>query len=230
MKHEKLSIKSWAEDDKPREKLALKGSKTLSLAELLAILIGSGNKTESAVELSKKIMKRCNDNLNTLSMMSLKDLMQFNGIGHAKAITIIAALELAKRKAKENPIEKPVIKSSIDAYKHMRYDLENLDHEQFWILLLNKGNKIIESINISKGGVSATVVDPKLIFSFALEQKASGIILFHNHPSGNISPSESDIILTEKLRKGAKLLEINIIDHIIIGQNTYFSFADEQKL
>ncbi len=230
MKHEKLSIKSWAEDDKPREKLALKGSKTLSLAELLAILIGSGNKTESAVELSKKIMKRCNDNLNTLSMMSLKDLMQFNGIGHAKAITIIAALELAKRKAKENPIEKPVIKSSIDAYNHMRYDLENLDHEQFWILLLNKGNKIIESINISKGGVSATVVDPKLIFSFALEQKASGIILFHNHPSGNISPSESDIILTEKLRKGAKLLEINIIDHIIIGQNTYFSFADEQKL
>lgn len=230
MKHEKLSIKSWAEDDKPREKLALKGSKTLSLAELLAILIGSGNKTESAVELSKKIMKRCNDNLNTLSMMSLKDLMQFNGIGHAKAITIIAALELAKRKAKENPIEKPVIKSSIDAYNHMRYDLENLDHEQFWILLLNKGNKIIESINISKGGVSATVVDPKLIFSFALEQKASGIILFHNHPSGNISPSESDIILTEKLRKGAKLLEINIVDHIIIGQNTYFSFADEQKL
>jgi DNA repair protein RadC len=162
--------------------------------------------------------------------MSLKDLMQFNGIGHAKAITIIAALELAKRKAKENPIEKPVIKSSIDAYNHMRYDLENLDHEQFWILLLNKGNKIIESINISKGGVSATVVDPKLIFSFALEQKASGIILFHNHPSGNISPSESDIIFTEKLRKGAKLLEINIIDHIIIGQNTYFSFADEQKL
>lgn len=230
MKHEKLSIKFFAEDDKPREKLALKGSKTLSLAELLAILIGSGNKTESAVELSKKIMKRCNDNLNTLSMMSLKDLMQFKGIGHAKAITIIAALELAKRKAKENPIEKPVIKSSIDAYNHMRYDLENLDHEQFWILLLNKGNKIIESLNISKGGVSATVVDPKLIFSFALEQKASGIILFHNHPSGNISPSESDIILTEKLRKGAKLLEINIIDHIIIGQNTYFSFADEQKL
>lgn len=230
MKHEKLSIKFFAEDDKPREKLALKGSKTLSLAELLAILIGSGNKTESAVELSKKIMKRCNDNLNTLSMMSLKDLMQFKGIGHAKAITIIAALELAKRKAKENPIEKPVIKSSIDAYNHMRYDLENLDHEQFWILLLNKGNKIIESLNISKGGVSATVVDPKLIFSFALEQKASGIILFHNHPSGNISPSESDIILTEKLRKGAKLLEINIVDHIIIGQNTYFSFADEQKL
>jgi len=229
MKHEKLSIKSWAEDDKPRQKLALKGSKTLSLAELLAILIGSGNKTESAAELSKKIMKRCNDNLNTLSMMSLKDLMQFNGIGHAKAITIIAALELAKRKAKENP-EKPVIKSSIDAYNHMRYDLENLDHEQFWILLLNKGNKIIESINISKGGVSATVVDPKLILSFTLEQKASGIILFHNHPSANISPSESDIILTEKLRKGAKLLENNIVDHIIIGQNTYFSFADEQKL
>lgn len=230
MNHEKLSIKSWSEDDKPREKLILKGAKALSHAELLAILIGSGNRNESAVELSKKIMNRCNGNFNALSILSIKELMQFNGIGHAKAITIIAALEIAKRKAVENSSEKPTISSSIDAYNYIRYELEGLDHEEFWILLLNRGNKIIDSINISKGGVSATVVDPKLIFSFALEHKASGVILFHNHPSGNISPSKSDVILTEKIKEGGKLLEINIIDHIIIGQNTYFSFADEQKL
>ncbi|MBL6658218.1 MAG: DNA repair protein RadC [Flavobacteriales bacterium] len=230
MNHEKLSIKSWSEDDKPREKLVLKGSRTLSHAELLAILIGSGNKKESAVELSKKIMSNCNGKLNLLSKMSLKELMQFNGIGQAKAVTIIAALELAKRKAMENSTEKPSINSSIDAYNQMRYDFEGLDHEQFWILLLNRANKIIESKNISKGGISATVVDPKLIFSSALQEKASGIILFHNHPSGNVSPSKSDIALTTKLKDGGKLLEINIIDHIIIGQNTYFSFADEQML
>jgi len=230
MNHEKLSIKSWAEDDKPREKLVLKGSQTLSHAELLAILIGSGNKDESAVELSKKIMKSCKGSLNTLSKISLKELTQFKGIGHAKAITILAALELANRKAKEISTEKISVKSSLDAYNHMRYDLENLDHEQFWILLLNQANKILDSVSISKGGLSATVVDPKVVYRHALEQKASAIILFHNHPSGNITPSQSDIDLTKKLKEGGKLLEIKIIDHIIIGQNTYFSFADEQLL
>ena len=162
--------------------------------------------------------------------MSIKDLMEFNGISQAKAVCIIAALELAKRKAKENSVDKPSVTSSIDAYNHVRYDLEGLDYEHFWVLLLNRGNIIIDAINISKGGVSATVVDPKLIFASALQEKASGIILFHNHPSVNISSSKSDITLTRKLKEGGELLEINIIDHIIVGQNTYFSFADEQML
>lgn len=227
MSQKKLTIKSWSEDDRPREKLAMKGASSLSNAELIAILIGSGNNRESAVELSKKILSQCGDRLSMLSKMTINDLQAFNGIGQAKAITIIAAVEFAKRKSLEVQTQKPLIQSSKDAFEYMRYHLQDLDHEQFWIVLLNRANRVIHTTQISKGGVSVTVVDPKLIFSVALEWKASGIICFHNHPSDNLNPSESDKNLTKNLVKSAELLEITVLDHIIIGQNSYFSFADE---
>lgn len=230
MSHKKLTIKSWSEDDRPREKLALKGANSLSNAELIAILIGSGNNTESAVDLSKKILSQCDGQLSILSQMTINDLQAFKGIGQAKAITIIAALEIAKRKSLEVQTSKPIIKSSNDAFAYMRYHLQDLDHEQFWIVLLNRGNKILASKQISKGGISVTTVDPKLVFSAALEWKASAIILFHNHPSGNLKASESDIKLTQRIIKSAELLEISVLDHIIVGQNDYFSFADELML
>ena len=182
MSHNKLTIKSWSEDDRPREKLISKGANVLSNAELIAILIGSGNSKQSAVDLSKYILLQCGGNLSVLSQMTVNELTAFKGIGIAKAISIIAAFELAKRKNLEVQAVKPKIKSSQDAYDYMIYYLQELDHEQFWILLLNRSNSIIHSAQISKGGISATIVDPKLIFSTALEFKASGLILFHNHP------------------------------------------------
>jgi DNA repair protein RadC len=230
MSRENKSIKSWAEDDRPREKLLLKGATSLSHAELLAILINSGNDQESALDLSKKILKHCTHKLAELSKMSIKDLQHFRGIGQAKAITIIAAMELAKRKEKEQIEPQTPIKSSLDAYHHIRYYFEDLAHEQFWIILLNRAHKILHLTPISKGGISATVVDPKLIFSVALEWKASSIILVHNHPSGNITPSENDKKLTDKIKQAARFLEITVLDHLIIGQNEYFSFADQQVL
>lgn len=230
MSHKKLNIKSWSEDDRPREKLSLKGAASLSNAELIAILISSGSNTESAVDLSKNILSHCDHKLSVLYQMTENDLKTFKGIGQAKAITIIAALEIAKRKSLEVQVEKPFISSSKDAFEYMRYNLQDLDHEQFWIILLNRANKIIHTTQISKGGISYTVVDPKLIFSAALEWKASSIILFHNHPSGNLKPSISDKKLTQRIKKSAELLEITVLDHIIVGQNTYFSFEDEHEL
>ena len=230
MSHEKNTIKSWSEDDRPREKLLIKGAQSLSHAELLAILINSGNDKESAVDLSKKIMQHCSNKFAMLSKMSIKDLQLFRGIGQAKAITIIAAMELAKRKEKEKIIHQSSITSSTDAYHQIRYYFEDLNHEQFWIILLNRANKILHLSQISKGGVSSTVVDPKLIFSAALEWKASSIILVHNHPSGSLVPSEHDKKLTAQIKQGANLLEITVLDHLIIGQNEYFSFADQQVL
>ncbi len=230
MSYDKLSIKSWSEADRPREKMAKRGAHSLTNSELLAIIIGSGNTTQSAVELSKQILASCGHKLSSLSQLSIQELLTFKGIGQAKAISILAALELSRRKSKEIQHEKPIITSSMQAYDWMKHDLEGLDHEQFWVLFLNQANKIIQSYQISKGGITATVVDPKIIFNQALLVKATGLILFHNHPSGTVKPSKSDIELTQKIKKGANILEITLLDHLIIGQNSYFSFADEQKL
>ena len=227
---ETLSIKSWAEDDRPREKLALKGRSALSDAELIAILIGSGSRNESAVELSKRILHSIDNNLNELGRISISELMKFKGIGEAKAITIVAALELGRRRKENEPKTKPKIVTSKDAFEVIFPFLEDLPHEEFWIILLNQNNKLIDTVCISRGGVTGTVADAKLIFKVAVEKLASSIILSHNHPSGNIKPSKSDIDLTKKLKEGAALLDISVLDHLIVGDTTFYSFADSGLL
>ncbi len=227
---EKTTIKNWAEDDRPREKLLIKGKHSLSNAELIAILLGSGSRELSAVDLAKKILNSSNDNLIELSKLSVIDLMKFKGIGQAKAISIIAALELGKRRRSEDVLEKGKIISSRDAFEVFQGILSDSQYEEFWMLLLNKANKIIKKINISEGGISGTVADPKKIFKLALENNASSIILSHNHPSGNIQPSDSDLKLTKKLVDAGKLLDISVLDHVIIGDEKYYSFADENVL
>ncbi len=227
---EKTTIKNWAEDDRPREKLLLKGKHSLSNAELIAILIGSGSSELSAVDLAKTILNSSNNNLIELSKLSVTDLMKFRGIGQAKAISIIAALELGKRRRSEDVLEKGKIISSRDAFEVFQGILSDSQYEEFWMLLLNKANKIIKKINISEGGISGTVADPKKIFKLALENNASSIILSHNHPSGNIQPSDSDLKLTKKLVDAGKLLDISVLDHVIIGDEKYYSFADENML
>ncbi len=225
-----LGIKSWAEADRPREKLISKGKHSLTDAELIAILIGSGSREESAVGLAQKILARVNHNLNELGKSSLNDLMKFKGIGEAKAISIAAALELGKRRQLSPIKEKTQITSSQDAYQLLAPLLMDLPYEEFWILLLNRANRVISKEKVSAGGVAGTVVDAKIIFRKAIESLASGIILFHNHPSGNLNPSQADIDITRKLKKAGQTMEIQVLDHIIISENGYFSFADEGKL
>lgn len=228
---DKLPISSWAEDDRPREKLLNKGKAQLSKAELIAILIGSGNREESAVELSKRILKSINNNLAELSKLGVAELCKFKGIGTAKAISIVAALEIGRRRRADEVIEKKKkIKSSNDAYNILYADLSDKDYEEFWILLLDRANQIIKKINISEGGVSGTIADPKKIFKLALENNSSSIILAHNHPSNNLSPSENDIKLTKSISNAGKTLEISVLDHIIVGSDNYFSFADESMI
>lgn len=225
-----LSIKQWAEEDRPREKLILKGRAALSEAELIAILIGSGTPRISAVDLAKSILAATNNDLNQLARLSLTDLKKFNGIGEAKAVSIISALELGRRRKNMDSDEKPKISSSIDAYNYLKPNLLDLDHEQFWVLFLNRANKILKPEMISAGGVSGTVVDAKLIFKKALEVLASSIVLAHNHPSGNRQPSEQDIKLTKKLKSAGLTLDIPVLDHIIFTDEGYFSFSDESML
>jgi len=228
---DKLPISRWAEDDRPREKLLLKGKAQLSKAELIAILIGSGNKEESAVELSKKILNSVDNNLAELSKLGVKELCMFNGIGEAKAISIIAALEIGRRRRADDVIQKKKkIKSSKDAYDVLYADLSDKNHEVFWILLLDRANQIIKKVNISEGGISGTIADPKKIFKLALEHNSSSIILAHNHPSNNVSPSDNDVKLTKTISKAGKVLEIGVLDHIIVGSDNYFSFADESMI
>jgi len=222
----KLSIKDWESDDRPREKLLLKGKQALSNAELIAILIGSGNTNESAVELAQRIMQSVDNNLITLSKLSIKELIKFKGIGEAKAITIVGAMELGRRRREEEVKQKKKIGSSRDVFEVFQPNMADSPFEEFWILLVNRANKIIGKFQISQGGVSGTVADPKRIFQLALENLASGIILCHNHPSGNTQPSQQDIKLTTKIKEGSKLLEINLLDHIILGDESYYSFAD----
>ena len=222
-----ISIKDWAHDDRPREKLVIKGKGALSDAELVAILIASGNRDESAVELSKRILQSLGNNLNRLAKLSVNDLIKFKGIGEAKAISIIASLELGRRRRTADVLEKAKIGGSKDAFQILQLKLEDLPHEEFWVMLLNRANKVIDTKLVGRGGVSSTIVDSKVLFSFALESLASGIILAHNHPSGNLKPSNSDIRLTKKIVDAGKIMEVPILDHIIVGDNDYFSFADE---
>ena len=224
------SIKSWAEEDRPREKMLAKGKEALSNAELIAILIGSGNSKETAVDLSKRILHDNKDNLIELSRLTINDLMKYNGIGEAKAVTIAAALELGRRRRYSEALEKPSIKNSQIAYECFYAHLSDLDHEQFWIMLLNNANKVIKLEKIGVGGMTGTTADPKKIFKCALENNAASVMLCHNHPSGNIFPSTADKQITNNLVKAGQLLEIKILDHIIIGNDNYFSFADEGLL
>lgn len=228
--HKNIPIRLWAEDDRPREKLQLKGKRALSNAELIAILIGTGTKEHTAVELSKRILKASGGKLKELSRLSAADLMKNKGIGEAKAVSLIAALELANRSGSEQGLARKKVSSSRDVYAFFKPLLQDSSYEEFWIMLLNRGNKIINSICISQGGLSGTVADPKKIFKTALEQYAASVILCHNHPSGNIKPSESDIRLTQKLKKAGSFLDLPVIDHIILGDDSYFSFADEGML
>jgi DNA repair protein RadC len=228
---QKNTIKNWAEDDRPREKLMIKGKAALSDAELIAILISSGNTEESAVELSKRILKTANDNLIELSKLSISDLVKnFKGIGEAKAISIIAALELGNRRRSAEVIEKKKINSSKDAFELIQGMVSDCLYEEFWIIMLNKANKVIKYECISEGGITGTVADPKKIFKIALENNATSLILCHNHPSGNLKPSEADIKLTKKMKEAGLFIEITVIDHIIIGDDKYYSFADEGML
>lgn len=225
-----LTIKSWSPEDRPREKLLLKGKSALSDAELIAILLGSGTASLSAVELAKKILWNANSDINALAGLSVKDLTKFKGIGEAKAITIVAALELGRRRKASGPYEKPKIIGSRDAYELLKSDLLDIQHEEFWIILVNRAGRMISKKQVSQGGVAGTVADPKIIFKTAVEALASGIILAHNHPSGNLSASPSDMNLTKKLKEAGKLLEIQVLDHIILAGHKYFSFADEGLL
>ena len=226
----KLSIKLWALDDRPREKILLKGKENVSDAELVAILIGSGNRKESAVDLSKRILKEVQGNFNQLAKLSIPSLMKYNGIGEAKAISIVTALELGKRRQFEQPLQFPKITSSKDAFKIMQPLIGDLQHEEFWVLYLNNANKVIAKKQNSRGGLTATLVDVRLLFREALILSAVAIIVCHNHPSGQLNPSKSDKILTQKIKNAASTLDIKLLDHLIVTEKAYFSFADEAIL
>ena len=226
----RVPIKNWAEDDRPREKLLLKGKNALSDAELLALLLGTGNRTESAVDLAKAILHEVKDNLVELSRMGISELLGFKGIGKAKAIVIIAAMELGRRRNESEVMAKDKITNSNDAFNIFRSAISDLPYEEFWIILLNKANRVIRKCSISEGGVSGTVVDPKKIFKIALDNHASSIILGHNHPSGNIQPSDADHKITKKIKEAGIMLDVAILDHLIIGDDRFYSFADEGAL
>lgn len=223
-------IKAWAEDDRPREKLLLKGRSALSDAELIAILLGSGTRELTAVDLAKHILSATGNRLHDLARLSVADLCKFKGIGQAKAITIVAALELGRRRRQEEAHDKKKITSSRDAYELMSASLADLDHEEFWIILLNRASRVKDKVCISRGGIAGTLVDARLVFKPAIEQLASSLILCHNHPSGNAKPSDADVRLTQTLQQAGNCLDIRIHDHIIFTDNSYYSFADEGKL
>lgn len=225
-----VAIKYLAEDDRPREKLLNIGRQNLSDAELLAIILGSGNRDETAVQLAQRILSSHHNDLNVLGKVSVNELKKFKGVGEAKAISIAAAFELGKRRSETEAVVKPKIVTSADAFNLLSGKLSDLRHEEFWIILLNRAHTLITAQCISKGGVSSTVVDARLILKPAIEHLASGIILGHNHPSGQLKPSEQDITITKKLKESARLMDISILDHIIIGDQKYLSFADEGLL
>lgn len=225
-----LKIKSWAEEDRPREKMVARGRSALSTTELLSILIRTGTSKRSAVDLSKDLLAACNQNLNTLAKLNVDELVQFHGIGQAKAITIVAAMELGRRRRSEPAAALPEIHSSQMAYEFILPYLEDLKHEEFWVAYLNKKNRVLRCIPVSKGGISETVVDNRIIFATAIRILASSIILFHNHPSGSPKPSRADHEVTRKISSASLLLDIKVLDHLIIGDQCYYSFGDEGKL
>ena len=226
----KITIKNWAEEDRPREKLLLQGRRALTDAELIAILIGSGSTNETAVELSKRILHHFGNDLSVLGKQSVVELSKFKGIGEAKAISIIAALELGRRRQDTPEPEVVQITRSKDIFDLLSRYFSDIHHEEFWIILLNKANKVSSKYLISKGGMAGTVVDPKIIFKVALENNAAGLILAHNHPSGNLKPSQADINLTKKIINAGNMLDIQVLDHVIFAEKHYFSFADEDML
>ncbi|MFN8285748.1 MAG: DNA repair protein RadC [Chitinophagales bacterium] len=226
-----LSIKSWAEEDRPREKLLLKGKSSLSDAELLAILLRTGTKGHSALDISKRLLASVNNNLNDLGKLSVSELKKMQkGLGDTKSISIVAALELGKRRQASDIREKPQIRSSKDSFDYIYPEIADLPHEEFYVIYLNKANKVIAHKNISAGGVSGTVADVKIILKHALELLASAIIAVHNHPSGNLKASEADIKLTKRLKDAGALLDITLLDHLIIGDKNYNSLADSGLL
>lgn len=228
----RLAINLWAEEDRPREKMLVQGRRALTDAELIAILIGSGSKSESAVELSRRILADSNNDLNRLATLSIKDLTngRFKGIGEAKAISIIAALELGRRRKETTVQTRPQITSSKDAFQLIAPIYADLNHEEFWIILLNTANRVIGKHKLSKGGRAGTVVDVKILFEEVLSYKATCVILTHNHPSGNLKPSDQDRILTKRISEAGKLLDIKILDHLICSDSSYYSFSDEGEL
>ena len=225
-----MSIKFLSEDDRPREKFLLKGKSALSDSELLAIILGSGNTQESAVDLSRRILKSVDDNWQKLSLLSIKDLMKFKGIGEAKAISVAAALEIGRRKASQEIPEKISIKSSAEAFAVFFPHLSDLRTEEFWVIFLNQKNQIIYKSQISKGGITGTIVDVRVLFKMALEHYATSIIVAHNHPTGNLKPSDADLKITRNIKNAGEILDIKLADHLIIGENAFFSFQDEGLL
>lgn len=225
-----MSIKFLAEDDRPREKFLLKGKTSLSDSELLAIILGSGNNEDSAVELARKILASVGNNWQNLSKLSIKDLMKFKGIGEAKAISVAATLEIGRRKASQEMPEKTSISSARDSYNVFSQHLSDLRTEEFWAIFLNQKNQIVYKTQISKGGISGTLVDVRVLFRIALEHFATSIIVAHNHPSGSLKPSLEDIQITKNIKKAGEILNITLLDHLIIGDNSFLSFAEEGLL
>lgn len=225
-----LSIKNWSQDDQPREKLRDKGKSALSDAELVAIIIGSGSRDESALDLCKRILASVDNNLNQLGKLSLKQLMDFKGIGEAKAISIASAMELGRRRRGEDALERKKITSSLSVFELMQPIIGELPHEEFWIIYLNNANKVLQKQQLSKGGITGTLVDVRLVLKNALEFGAVGLILAHNHPSGTLKPSEADKQITQKLKKAGESLDIKVLDHLIVTEKAYFSFADDNLL
>jgi DNA repair protein RadC len=229
MSENTFSIKHWAKEDQPREKLLAKGKQSLSDAELLAILIGSGSRGESALTLCQKILNKFDNNLNKLAKATFQEIKGFKGIGDAKAIVVTAALELSKRR-QFSMDEVAQVKKSEDAFKIIAPILMDLPHEEFWLLLLSRSNRVLEKKKISVGGLTSTVVDPRIIFKIAIDYQASGLVLAHNHPSGQLRPSDSDHLVTKKIVEAGKLFDITVMDHIIVAENQYYSFADHGQL
>jgi DNA repair protein RadC len=225
-----MNLSQWAEEDKPREKLLLKGRQSLSDSELLAILLGSGSKHETAVALAQRILQHFNHDIHALSKSNVAELTSFKGMGEAKALTVMAALELGRRRQEKPLKQRTQIKSSKDAYLCLQANLADLPHEEFWVLFLNRGNKVMHKEQISRGGMSGTIADAKVIYKKALECHAAAIILAHNHPSGNLVPSDADLQLTRNIQQAGRVMEINVLDHLILSEQGYYSFADEGKM
>ena len=227
----KLNIKDWAEEDRPREKMLLKGVGALSDAELLGILIGSGNKNETAVELAQRILHSVSNNLNILGKQEIKELIRnFNGIGEAKAITIAAAMELGKRRKLSEVVIQPQITSSVTVFEIFHPILADLRHEEVWVLLLNRANKVLKKIQVSNGGVTGTVVDIRMIMKEAIDSLASAMVLCHNHPSGNSNPSDDDDNITRRLKEAGQIMDIRLLDHIIVCDHSYYSYMDRGRM
>jgi DNA repair protein RadC len=228
--YNRLTIRNWAVEDRPREKMLSRGIQSLSDAELIALLIGSGTKRISAVDLARQILHMAGDNLDRLGKYTVTDLKKLKGIGQARAIAIVAALELGRRRKLVDSPDYLKISGSIDAFNLMHPFLGDLSHEEFWVLMMNRSNKVIDKRKISQGGITGTVTDIRLILKMAIDMLATSMILCHNHPSGNLQPSDADISITRRLKESSQLMDISLLDHIIIGGKGYFSFADENLL